>query len=346
MSVEPDTPVGHPSGNPDSREGEEGNDRTSPHPHHRSVPLRPAPPSGTVRPIVRHLLLLLALALPLVLPQTASAQAKTCPEGKVLGWDGATCCWPGQNVGPFGCTGKPTECPADLVPTGEGCAKPTSQAAARNSYHPALLDPSKAAETAPEEYTVRLRTTRGDVLIDVTRAWAPKGADRFYNLVKIGYYNEVAFFRVISGFMAQVGLHGDPAVNTVWRAARIEDDPVIESNRPGYVTYAMAGPNTRTTQIFFNYADNHRLDRDGFAPFGKVRDMKVLEGLFDGYGEGAPMGRGPSQTRIQDEGNRYLKRSFPDLDWILEATVVEDASESAASPETKADDGAASTPAK
>ena len=265
----------------------------------------------------------LLLFLALLLPASSLAQP-TCPAGKVVGWDGVTCCWPGQNVGPFGCTGKPTSCPEGLVPTGEGCNRPDSAAAARNDYNPALLDPSLARETAPASYTVRMTTTQGDILIDVTRDWAPVGADRFYNLVKIGFYDKVAFFRVVAGFMAQVGINGDPKVNSVWREARIPDDPQLESNMPGYVTFAMAGPDTRTTQIFFNFADNHRLDRQGFSPFGKVREMTVLEKLYDGYGEGAPRGRGPDQMKVQEEGAPYLKRNFPDLDWILKAEIVED----------------------
>ncbi|MCO4772851.1 MAG: peptidylprolyl isomerase [Deltaproteobacteria bacterium] len=273
------------------------------------------------------------------------AQA-SCPEGKVLGWDQATCCWPGQNVGPFGCTGPPTSCPVGLVITGEGCDRPDSAAAARNAYNPALLDPSKATETAPDEFTVRFKTTQGDILIDVTRAWAPNGADRFYNLVRIGFYNQVAFFRVVSGFMAQVGIHGDPKVSAVWRESVIQDDPVVESNLPGYVTYAMAGPNTRTTQLFFNFADNHRLDRDGFSPFGRVRDMAVLENLYDGYGEGAPRGRGPNQLYIQDRGNSYLKTEFPDLDWILEATIEPAAKPAAADPAPADPAPAQAAPAK
>ncbi len=205
----------------------------------------------------------------------------------------------------------------------DGTAGADALAEARKSYHPALLDPSKATEEAPATYAVKFETTKGDIIIDVTREWAPKGADRFYNLVKIGYYDDVAFFRVIGGFMAQLGIHGDPQVNKVWRAARIDDEPVKGSNSPGMVTFAMGGPNSRTTQIFLNLADNKRLDGMGFAPFGKVRDMTVLESIHNGYGEGAPRGRGPHQGKLQAEGNAYLKAEFPELDYIKKATIVE-----------------------
>jgi peptidyl-prolyl cis-trans isomerase A (cyclophilin A) len=186
----------------------------------------------------------------------------------------------------------------------------------------ALKDPSKLNEKAPDKFTVKLETTAGDILMDVDRSWAPKGADRFYNLVKNGYYDDVAFFRVIGGFMAQVGIHGDPELNKVWRNARIEDDKVKQSNTPGMVSFATAGPNTRTTQFFINFGNNARLDGMGFAPFAKVRDMKVVEKLYAGYGEGAPSGKGPSQGRLQTEGNKYLKAEFPKLSWIKKATIV------------------------
>jgi peptidyl-prolyl cis-trans isomerase A (cyclophilin A) len=203
--------------------------------------------------------------------------------------------------------------PASAAPASEATAAPTN---------PALLDPSKATEKAPDKFTVKFETTKGDILIDVTREWAPNGADRFYNLVKLGYYDDTAFFRVISGFMAQIGIHGDPKVNTVWREARIGDDPVKQSNTAGMVTFATAGPNTRTTQIFLNLADNPNLDAMGFAPFGKVRDMNTLNGIYSGYGEGAPRGNGPAQGRVQTEGNAYLHHDFPQLDYVKHATIV------------------------
>ena len=176
---------------------------------------------------------------------------------------------------------------------------------------------------APSQYTVELDTTKGPIVIEVQRDWAPHGADRFYELVQNGYYNDVAFFRVIGGFMAQVGISGDPALNAKWRENRIPDDPVKGSNTRGTVSFATSGPNSRTTQFFINFGDNSRLDAMGFAPFGKVKDMAPVDALYDGYGEGAPRGRGPAQGRIQAEGNAYLKKDFPKLDYIKSARVIE-----------------------
>ena len=186
-----------------------------------------------------------------------------------------------------------------------------------------LKDPSKATEKAPDNFKVKFTTTKGDFIIEVTRAWSPLGADRFYNLVKAGFFTDVAFFRVIQGFMAQFGIHGDPAVASAWRGARIQDDPVKESNGRGYVSYAMAGPNTRTTQFFINYGDNARLDGMGFSPFGMVAEgMHVVDALYSGYGEGAPSGNGPDQGRVQMQGNAYLKKDFPSLDYIKSAQLL------------------------
>jgi peptidyl-prolyl cis-trans isomerase A (cyclophilin A) len=175
---------------------------------------------------------------------------------------------------------------------------------------------------APEEFAVKLETTKGDIVVDVHRDWAPKGADRFYTLVESGYYTDVAFFRVVDGFMAQVGLHGDPGINAEWRAKKIEDDPVKESNTRGMVSFAMAGPSSRTTQFFINFSDNSQLDGMRFAPFGKVRDMAPVDALYKGYGEGAPRGQGPNQGRIAREGNTYLKAEFPELDYIKRAVIA------------------------
>jgi peptidyl-prolyl cis-trans isomerase A (cyclophilin A) len=190
--------------------------------------------------------------------------------------------------------------------------------------NPGLLDPALANETAPDKFKVRFQTTKGDVVVEVTRAWAPNGADRFYNLVKVGFYDDVAFFRVIKGFMVQFGIHGDPNVAAKWRLAQIEDDKVKQSNKKGYITYAMAGPNTRTTQLFINYKNNSGLDGQGFAPVGRVVEgMKVVDSIYGGYGEGAPSGKGPSQALAQSQGNAYFKTKFPKLDYIKTATIVE-----------------------
>lgn len=199
---------------------------------------------------------------------------------------------------------------------------PAQPPAPPGSPDPRLLNPAAANERAPDRYTVEMTTTKGPILIDVTRAWAPAGADRFYNLVRIGYFTDVAFFRVMEGFMAQAGIHGDPAVNRAWRAANIPDDPVTQQNTRGMLSYAMAGPGTRTTQFFISFGDNRNLDAMGFAPFGRVRDMATVDRLHAGYGEGAPRGRGPMQGRLQMEGNAYLRAEFPNLDYIQSARIV------------------------
>ena len=177
--------------------------------------------------------------------------------------------------------------------------------------------------TAPETFKAKFETSQGDFVVEVHRAWAPRGADRFHELVTSGYYDGVRFFRIIAGFMAQFGIHGDPKIAAAWRDKRIQDDPVKESNRRGYVTYAMAGPNTRTSQLFINFGDNSSLDRQGFSPFGRVVEgMEVVDTLYADYGEGAPRGHGPDQGRLQREGNAYLEKDFPKLDYIVKAAVV------------------------
>lgn len=191
------------------------------------------------------------------------------------------------------------------------------------SAEPEAEAPPENEGQAPSKFAVELATTKGAIVVDVHRDWAPNGADRFHELVQAGYFTDVAFFRVVSGFMVQGGISGDPALNTVWREKRIPDDPVKASNTRGTVTFATSGPNSRTTQFFINFADNSRLDAMGFAPFGKVRDMGPVDALYDGYGEGAPRGRGPAQHRIQSEGNSYLKESFPKLDYIKNARIIE-----------------------
>jgi peptidyl-prolyl cis-trans isomerase A (cyclophilin A) len=185
-----------------------------------------------------------------------------------------------------------------------------------------LRNPAALTEQAPAKYNADFDTTKGKFTITVTRAWAPLGADRFYNLVKNGFYDDVKFFRVIPNFMAQFGIHGTPAVMQAWRAAPLKDDPVKQSNRRGFVTFATAGPNTRTTQLFINFRDNSNLDGMGFAPFGEVTSgMDVVDQIYNGYGEGAPRGKGPDQGRLQAEGNTYLNKDFPKLDSIKTATI-------------------------
>jgi peptidyl-prolyl cis-trans isomerase A (cyclophilin A) len=187
-----------------------------------------------------------------------------------------------------------------------------------------LKTPAALNEKAPDTYKVRFDTSKGPVVITVHRAWAPVGADRFYNLVKNGFYDECRFFRVLDDFMAQVGINGTPSIQANWRNATIQDDPVKQSNKRGFVTYAKLGgvPNSRSTQIFINFKDNSSLDKQGFAPFGEVTSgMDVVEKLYSGYGEGAPSGRGPEQTKVQNEGNAYLAKNFPKLDYIKKATI-------------------------
>ena len=182
---------------------------------------------------------------------------------------------------------------------------------------PALLHPATLTAKAPETYQVKFATTKGDITIQVNRAWAPIGADRFYNLVKHGFYNGAAFFRIVPGFIVQFGLSGDPAVNGAWKNANIKDDPVTQSNRPGTLTFATAGPNTRTTQLFINFGNNGPLDGQGFAPFGQVTSgMDVVQKLYSGYGER------PDQGAITNEGKAYLDKNFPNIDRIETATII------------------------
>jgi peptidyl-prolyl cis-trans isomerase A (cyclophilin A) len=194
---------------------------------------------------------------------------------------------------------------------------------AQGSGSTGLTNPAALTEQAPATYKVKFDTSKGPFVVEVHRDWAPLGADRFYNLVKNGFYNNARFFRVISGFMVQFGINADPAISARWRGARINDDPVKQSNTRGLITFATAGPNTRTTQVFINYANNAALDGQGFAPFGRViSGMNVVDALYSGYGEGAPSGAGPEQGRVQSEGNAYLTSQFPKLDYIKSATIA------------------------
>ncbi|MFL6796880.1 MAG: peptidylprolyl isomerase [Xanthobacteraceae bacterium] len=185
-----------------------------------------------------------------------------------------------------------------------------------------LSNPAALNERAPASYKARFDTSKGAIIIQVTRDWAPNGADRFYNLVKSGFYDDTRFFRVISGFMVQFGINGDPQVAAAWRNATIKDDPVKQRNQRGFVSFATSGPNSRTTQVFINFGDNGGLDGQGFSPFGEVTTgMNVVDALYSGYGEGGPRGRGPDQGRIQREGNAYLTRDFANLDYVKKATI-------------------------
>jgi len=180
-----------------------------------------------------------------------------------------------------------------------------------------LLNPATLKVQAPGLYKVKFNTAKGDFVVQVTRAWSPLGADRFYNLVKHGFYNGAAFFRIVPGFVVQFGLSPDPAVSKAWREAKIADDPVTQSNHRGYLSFATAGPGTRTTQVFINLADNARLDSMGFSPFGQVIEgMELIDKLNAEYGEQ------PDQGRIEAEGRNYLEKSFPRLDIIKSAVIL------------------------
>jgi peptidyl-prolyl cis-trans isomerase A (cyclophilin A) len=187
-----------------------------------------------------------------------------------------------------------------------------------------LLNPSDKIfqEKAPEIFKVRFETTQGDFVVEVHRSWAPGGADRFYNLLRLGFYNEVRFFRVVENFMAQFGISGDPDLSRVWGNRGMSDAPVKKSNLRGMISYAKTTfPNSRSTQLFINYKDNSFLDRRGFAPFAKViKGMNVVDKLYSGYGNGPPTG--PHQGLIQQQGNAYLKKTFPKLDWVKKTVIV------------------------
>jgi peptidyl-prolyl cis-trans isomerase A (cyclophilin A) len=228
------------------------------------------------------------------------------------------------------CGTGPTSAPATPLAAGSSAGRGSSPQAPAAPAIPAVhhaasdLDPALATAKAPEVFRARFTTTKGDFVIEVHRSWAPHGADRFYNLMKMGVFDDTRFFRAIEGFMVQFGIPGDPQVAAKWRDATIQDDPVVESNKRGFVTYAQTGrPNSRTTQVFISYRDNSRLDASGFVPFGKiVAGMDVVDSLYKGYGEGAPEGDGPNQSLIQSQGNDYLDREFPKLDRILATQVT------------------------
>jgi peptidyl-prolyl cis-trans isomerase A (cyclophilin A) len=209
-------------------------------------------------------------------------------------------------------TPAPKSAPAKSSP-----AKASAAHAATAGAHPSLLTPASLTAKAPAVYKAKFTTNIGAFVIEVHRDWAPNGADRFYNLVRNGYFTNAAFFRVVRGFVVQFGLSANPAVNKVWHTATIQDDRVVQSNKRGTIVFASAGPNTRTTQLFINYADNTRLDRMGFAPFGTVVEgMDVVEKIFPGYRET------PRQDLITSQGDAYLKANFPDIDRIKLARIL------------------------
>ena len=184
-----------------------------------------------------------------------------------------------------------------------------------------------AEKPLPSMFRVRFETTAGSFVIEAHRAWAPNGVDRFHQLVLAGFFNDSRFFRVVPGFVAQFGIAGDPKNAQAWRNKTIADDPVAQSNQRGFISYAMTGPNTRTTQLYINLADNSRLDPQGFAPIGQVVEgMEVVDKLYSGYGEASGGGmRGGKQARLFEEGNVWLDKEFPKLDRLIRATVIGDA---------------------
>jgi peptidyl-prolyl cis-trans isomerase A (cyclophilin A) len=210
-----------------------------------------------------------------------------------------------------------TPAPAETKPGATTASRP---AEASRNYTKELLSPAKLKEKAPETYKVKFDTTRGEFTISVTRAWAPMGADRFYNLVKHHFYDGAAFFRVVPDFVVQFGISANPSVSGAWKHTEIKDDPVTQSNKRGTITFATAGPNTRTTQVFISLKDNGRLDSMGFAPFGVVdgNGMNIVEMMYEGYGDSA----GPDQDQLEKQGDPYLKKGWPKLDSIKSATLV------------------------
>ena len=193
-----------------------------------------------------------------------------------------------------------------------GCSQPSGT----GSGGPAKV------EHAPDVYKVKFETSKGDFVVQVTKEWAPIGAERFFQLVQSGFYDKARFFRVVPRFMVQFGINADPKVSMLWQNMVISDDPVKQSNTRGKITFATRGANTRTTQVFINFADTARLDNSGFSPLGEVLSgMEVVDSLYSGYGEVAPRGNGPRSELMQTQGNEYLEREFPRLDYIKKATI-------------------------
>jgi len=211
-----------------------------------------------------------------------------------------------------------TPAPAQSKPASPSAAKPAAKST--TPYERTLLKPALLKDTAPDSYQALFDTSRGEFTITVTRAWAPLGADRFYNLVKHHYFDNAHFYRVLPNFVVQFGFNANPPVNAAWEKATIKDDPHSQSNKKGTVTFATAGPNTRTTQVFINLKDNTSLDSQGFTPFGIVDPpgLKVVEMLYDQYGDSAGM----DQTNISKGGKAYLEQKWPRLDFIKSATIV------------------------
>ena len=209
-----------------------------------------------------------------------------------------------------------------IILSAASCGGDSDETGSPTARNP-LLRPQDYTETAPAVFQVQLETSAGDLILEIHREWAPLGADRFYNLVNSGYYNETRIYRVIPGFMAQFGLNGDPYVNQAWKSQFIVDDPVVESNVRGRVAFAMSGVHSRTTQVFISYDDNSELDEEGFTPIGEVIDgMDVAASFYADYGDGPPRGDGPYQAMAEARGNEYMDVDFPELTRIQRAHVM------------------------
>ena len=196
-----------------------------------------------------------------------------------------------------------------------GCSSGTT-ASAGGGGQAAASSSCDASAKSPDAFKARFDTSKGALVVEVHREWSPSGADRFYNLIKCGFYNDARFFRIVPGFVVQWGISKDPKVSAEWREKVIPDDPVTQTNGRGFVVFATSGPNSRTTQLFINLGDNARLDGMGFSPFGKVIEgMDVVDQLYSGYGER------PDQGMMQSQGNAYLKAQFPELDYIKSTKV-------------------------
>jgi peptidyl-prolyl cis-trans isomerase A (cyclophilin A) len=221
----------------------------------------------------------------------------------------------------FLCSALLAQAPASKSADSKSAAsKGAASAPAPGAAKPSLLTPASLRAKAPELFKAQFTTTAGDFVVEVHRAWAPLGADRFYNLVRNGFFTDAAFFRVVvkpRPFIVQFGLNANPAVNKVWQSANIKDDPVMGSNKRGTLVFATAGPNTRTTQLFINLNDNAFLDSMGFAPFATVAEgMDIVDKIYPDYAER------PDQGRITEEGKPYLDKNFPKLDSIKLAKIL------------------------
>ena len=195
------------------------------------------------------------------------------------------------------------------------------------SSKPAEKAATKAPEkiVVPEKFRVRLETTKGPFVIEVVREWAPRGADRFHELVRTGFYDGARFFRVRPKFIPQFGISADSRANELWRQLKMPDDPVKQSNLRGFVSYASDGRASRTTQVFINLTDNKKLDKTGFAPFARVvQGMDVVDAMYSGYGEVQALGgSGPDAAKLETLGDEYAVRSYPRLDQIKTARIIE-----------------------